>query len=104
MCVVTNLVVAMMIVSNIYKPVTGMKLENGMFTNVGTLYEKTTVTNYQYSTSLSVNSIEIDCRCDSHFTARPEDLFCCSVTGIFFDLGEKHPVCDKYKKEMREIR
>ena len=96
MTVITNLVVALMIVSSGEEPVQAMPVidsgqDNGWSMNVigglETLYRKTTKTNFVYSAGIKTEWLERSCHhpgCDRRNPLSPQDLFGHDVAWIGF--------------------
>ena len=107
MTTITNLVVALMIVTSGEEPVKAMPIQTScddvwMVQSYGqteTLYRKTCTTNFVYSTDINVDLIRTSCNLDwcmneHRFTA--EELFGKRIQHIFFYYDD--PIyCEKHK-------
>ena len=119
MSVVTNLVVALMIVTSGEEPVRAMPIEcqwgdillccstnefSYPYPTVGgieTLYRKTCKTNFVYGTTIDAHRISEFCAewpCNATHTFKPHDLAGAKVEQIFFNIGDKHWRCPKHSK------
>ena len=116
MSVVTNLVVALMIVTSGEEPVRAVPVKELVcdppFPNTfnrktvtdgepETLYRKTHTTNFVYGTTIDAHRVTEFCQdlsCRESHTFKPCDLFGAKVEQIFFNIGDKYWRCPKHSK------
>ena len=115
MTVITNLVVALMIVSSGEEPVQAMPVidagqDNGWSMNViggmETLYRKTTKTNFVYSAGIKTEFLKAGCTdpcCNNSIQFSPQDMFGREVAyiGFFFHDFIR---CDKHRRAATGIQ
>lgn len=115
MTAITNMVVALMIVTQSDEPVRACpvdtRLDGVWMCSVQlpeeTLYRKTCKTNFVYSADVNISSVKGSCEklgCDGVHQYTIDELFKCPIRGIYFEtsirqLCEKH----KYLQYLREV-
>ena len=111
MTVITNLVVALMIVTSGEEPVQAKAVQRGCdgvwswntYGDTETLYRKTTKTNFVYSADVNLDRFRIPCKfkpyCNGFHNFTIEELFGKSVYSIYFHYDD--PIyCEEHAKQL----